>query len=74
MSALPTLPHNADQAYIDRVIASNNGKPGALLGILAVSRRSTRDHKQDEVWIGAAMKRITIEPVSRIECHAKMRD
>jgi NADH-quinone oxidoreductase subunit E len=34
MSALPTLPDSADQAYIDQAIAKNNGRPGALLSIL----------------------------------------
>ena len=34
MSALPTLPDSAEQAYIDQAIAKNNGRPGALLGIL----------------------------------------
>jgi NADH-quinone oxidoreductase subunit E len=34
MSALPTLLDSVDQAYIDQAIARNNGRPGALLGIL----------------------------------------
>ena len=36
--------------------------------------RGTQDgnHEQDQVRIGRAMKRITIEPVSRIEGHAKV--
>jgi NADH-quinone oxidoreductase subunit E len=34
MSALPTLPDSAEQTYIDQAIAKNNGRPGALLGIL----------------------------------------
>ena len=34
MSTLPTLPDSAEQAYIDQTIAKNNGRPGALLGIL----------------------------------------
>ena len=34
MSALPALPDSAEQAYIDQAIAKNNGRPGALLGIL----------------------------------------
>ncbi len=32
MSALPTLPESAEQAYIDQAIAKNNGRPGALAG------------------------------------------
>src|SRR5271166_48737 len=34
MSALPTIADSAEQAYIDQAIAHNNGRPGALLGIL----------------------------------------
>src|SRR5271165_5523477 len=38
----------------------------------SAGRAQDRDHEQDQVRIGAAMKRITIEPVSRIEGHAKI--
>ncbi len=34
MSALPTLPDGGEQAFIDQTITSNQGRPGALLGIL----------------------------------------
>ena len=34
MSAIATLVDNAEQGYIDQTIAKNNGRPGALLGIL----------------------------------------
>src|ERR1019366_7363889 len=38
----------------------------------SAGRAQDRDGHQDQVRIGAAMKRITIEPVSRIEGHAKI--
>src|SRR5208283_4836223 len=31
-----------------------------------------RSQPEDQVWIGAAMKRITIEPVTRVEGHGKI--
>ena len=34
MSALPQSPDGAELAFIDQAIASNQGRPGALLGIL----------------------------------------
>ena len=34
MSALQTLPDGGEQAFIDQTITSNQGRPGALLGIL----------------------------------------
>jgi NADH-quinone oxidoreductase subunit E len=34
MSALPTLPDGGEQAFIDQTITRNQGRPGALLGIL----------------------------------------
>ena len=34
MSALPTLPDGGEQAFIDQTITGNQGRPGALLGIL----------------------------------------
>jgi len=34
MSALPTHSENAELVFIDQTIASNQGRPGALLGIL----------------------------------------
>src|SRR5450631_569663 len=38
----------------------------------SAGRAQHREQYQDQVRIGAAMKRITIEPVSRIEGHAKV--
>src|SRR5450755_1267734 len=38
----------------------------------SAGRAQDREQYQDQVRIGAAMKRITIEPVSRIEGHAKI--
>src|SRR5450631_3490316 len=38
----------------------------------SAGRAQHREQYQDQVRIGAAMKRITIEPVSRIEGHAKI--
>jgi NADH:ubiquinone oxidoreductase subunit E len=34
MPALPILTDSIEQAYIDQTIAKQNGRPGALLGIL----------------------------------------
>jgi NADH-quinone oxidoreductase subunit E len=34
MSALPIVPDGGEQAFIDQTIASHQGRPGALLGIL----------------------------------------
>ena len=39
---------------------------------MTCSRPKARGNHEDQVRIGAAMKRITIEPVSRIEGHAKI--
>ncbi len=65
MSALPTLPDSVEQAYIDQTIAKNNGRPGALLGILeAVQEHDPHKYLSMEVLRYVATK-LDI-PLSRI--------
>ena len=65
MSALPTLLDSAEQAYIDQAIAKNNGRPGALLGILeAVQEHHPHKYLPQEALRYVAQK-LDI-PLSRI--------
>lgn len=65
MSALPSLPDNAELAFIDQTIARHRDRPGALLGILeAVQEHSPQKYLSSEV-----LKRIAAKmdiPLARV--------
>jgi len=65
MSASPTLPDSAEQAYNDRTIAQNNGRPGALLGIL----EAVQEHNPHKYLSPEALRSVAAKldmPLSRI--------
>jgi NADH-quinone oxidoreductase subunit E len=65
MSASPTLPDSADQAYIDQAIAKNTGRPGALLGIL----EAVQEHHPHKYLSSEALRYVAVRldiPLSRI--------
>jgi NADH-quinone oxidoreductase subunit E len=65
MSALPTLPDNAEQGYIDQTIAKNNGRPGALLGIL----EAVQEHHPHKYLSSEALQYVAAKldiPLSRV--------
>ena len=65
MSALPTLPETAEQAYIDQAIAKNDGRPGALLGIL----EAVQEHHPHKYLTGESLRYVAAKldiPLSRI--------
>jgi NADH-quinone oxidoreductase subunit E len=65
MSALPTLFDSAEQAYIDQTIVKNNGRPGALLGIL----EAVQEHHPHKYLSPEALRYVAAKldmPLSRI--------
>jgi NADH-quinone oxidoreductase subunit E len=65
MSALPTHPDSAEQVYIDQAIAKNNGRPGALLGIL----EAVQEHNPHKYLPMEALRYVAAKldiPLSRI--------
>jgi NADH-quinone oxidoreductase subunit E len=65
MSALATLTDNAEQVYIDQTIAANNGRPGALLGIL----EAVQEHNPHKYLSAEALRYVAAKldiPLSRI--------
>jgi NADH-quinone oxidoreductase subunit E len=65
MSALPSLPDNAELAFIDQTVSLHRDRPGALLGILeAVQEHSPQKYLSSEV-----LKRIAAKmdiPLARV--------
>ncbi|MFZ1136614.1 MAG: NAD(P)H-dependent oxidoreductase subunit E [Candidatus Korobacteraceae bacterium] len=65
MSAIATLVDNAEQGYIDQTIAKNNGRPGALLGIL----EAVQEHHPHKYLSSEALRYVAAKldiPLSRI--------
>jgi NADH-quinone oxidoreductase subunit E len=65
MSALPQAPDGAELAFIDQTIASNQGRPGALLGIL----EAVQEHHPHKYLSLEALKYVAAKldiPLSRV--------
>ena len=65
MSALPTTSDGVDQAFIDQTIASNQGRPGGLLGIL----EAVQEHNPQKYLAPEALKYVAAKldiPLARI--------
>jgi NADH-quinone oxidoreductase subunit E len=65
MPALPILADSAEQGYIDQTIAKNNGRPGALLGIL----EAVQEHHPHKYLSLEALRYVAAKldiPLSRI--------
>ncbi len=65
MSALPTLPDGGEQAFIDQTVASNLGRPGALLGIL----EAIQEHHPHKYLSAEALRYVAAKldiPLARI--------
>ena len=65
MSALPTLPDGDEQAFIDQTITSNQGRPGALLGIL----EAIQEHHPHKFLSSEALRYVAAKldiPLARI--------
>ncbi len=65
MPALPILADSTEQGYIDQTIAKNNGRPGALLGIL----EAVQEHHPHKYLSLEALRYVAAKldiPLSRI--------
>jgi NADH-quinone oxidoreductase subunit E len=65
MSALQTLPDGGEQAFIDQTIISNQGRPGALLGIL----EAIQEHHPHKYLSAEALRYVAAKldiPLARI--------
>lgn len=65
MSALQTVPDGGEQAFIDKTIASNEGRPGALLGIL----EAIQEHHPHKYLSPDALRYVAMKldiPLSRV--------
>ncbi len=65
MPALPILADSTEQGYIDQTIAKNNGRPGALLGIL----EAVQEHHPHKYLSSEALRYVAARldiPLSRI--------
>jgi len=65
MSALPTVPDSTEQVFIDETIVKNNGRPGALLGIL----EAVQEHHPHRFLSPEALQYVAAKldmPLSRI--------
>lgn len=65
MSALPTVPDGGEHAFIDKTIASNEGRPGALLGIL----EAIQEHHPHKYLSADALRYVATKldiPLSRV--------
>jgi len=65
MSALPTLPDGDEQAFIDQTITRNQGRPGALLGIL----EAIQEHQPHKFLSSEALRYVAAKldiPLARI--------